>query len=99
MKFLVDTGASVVALTRHDAKRLRINLDELVYDNRITTAGGEVMSASVRLDHIRIGNVELKDIDAVILEEDVLDNSLLGMSFLGGLYSYEFKGNTMIIRQ
>lgn len=99
LKFLVDTGASVVALTRHDAKRLRINLDELVYDNRITTAGGEVMSASVRLDHIRIGNVELKDIDAVILEEDVLDNSLLGMSFLGGLYSYEFKGNTMIIRQ
>lgn len=99
LKFLVDTGASVVALTRHDAKRLRINLDELVYDNTVTTAGGEVMSASIRLDRISIGNVALKNIDAVILEEDVLESSLLGMSFLGELYSYEFKGNTMIIRQ
>lgn len=99
LKFLVDTGASVVALTQRDAKRLRIDLDDLVYNNRVSTAGGEVMSASIRLDYIRIGNVRLEDIDAIIIQEDVLENSLLGMTFLGELYSYEFKGNTMIIRQ
>ncbi len=99
LKFLVDTGASVVALTQRDAKRLRIDLDELVYDNRVSTAGGDVMSASIRLAFIRIGNVRLEGVDAIIIEDDVLENSLLGMSFLGELYSYEFKGNTMIIRQ
>ena len=99
LKFLVDTGASVVALTQRDAKRLRIDLAALNYNNRVSTAGGEVMSASIRLDYIRIGNVKLKDIDAIIIEDDVLENSLLGMTFLGELYSYEFKGNTMIIRQ
>ena len=99
LKFLVDTGASVVALTHQDAKRLRIDFDDLVFDNRVTTAGGVVMSASVRLDYIRIGNVRLENIDAIIIEGNVLEDSLLGMSFLGELYSYEFKGNTMIIRE
>lgn len=99
LKFLVDTGASVVALTQKDAKRLRIDFDDLVFDNRVTTAGGVVMSASIRLDYIRIGNVRLENIDALIIEDDVLEDSLLGMSFLGELYSYEFKGNTMIIRE
>jgi len=99
IKFLVDTGASTVALNWNDAKRLRINLDELTYNNRVSTAGGQVMAASVVIGSISIGNVTLEDIDALVMEEDLLKDSLLGMSFLGGLYSYEFKGNTMIIRQ
>ena len=99
IKFLVDTGASTVALNWKDAKRLRINLEELTYNNRVSTAGGQIMAASIVIDSISIGNVELENIDALIMEEDLLENSLLGMSFLGGLYSYEFKGNTMIIRQ
>lgn len=99
IKFLVDTGASAVALNWHDAKRLRLDLNELVYDYRVTTAGGVVMAASVSLPSIRIGNVEIENVEALIMEEDLLENSLLGMSFLGELYSYEFKGRTLIIRK
>jgi len=99
MKFLVDTGASVVALTWHDAKRLRLKPEELDFNWTISTANGKTTAASVLIKSISIGNVEVENVEAVVLHEDDLQNSLLGMSFLGELYSYEFKGNTMIIRQ
>ena len=99
IKFLVDTGASVVALTYRDAQRLRLKPEELDFIWTIRTANGETQAASVLLPFIRIGNVRVENVEAMILKNGLLDNSLLGMSFLGELYSYEFKGNTMIIRQ
>ena len=96
--FMVDTGASVVVLTYNDAKRLRLEPDELDYKWKISTAGGETKGASVLLESIRIGGVEIENVEAMILREG-LDQNLLGMSFLGQLYSYEFRGKQLIIRQ
>lgn len=98
VKFMVDTGASVVVLTFDEAKRLRLKPDELDYKWTISTAGGEVKGASVLLESIRIGAVEVENVEAMILREG-LDQNLLGMSFLGQLYSYEFRGKQLIIRQ
>ena len=96
--FMVDTGASVVVLTYNDAKRLRLEPDELDYKWKISTAGGETKGASVLLESIRIGGVEIENVEAMILREG-LDQNLLGMSFLGQLYSYEFRGKQLISRQ
>ena len=98
IKFMIDTGASTVALTYQDAKRLRLDPDNLEYKWTIRTAGGEVQGASVLLPFIRIGQVKVENVEAMVLR-DGLDQSLLGMSFLGELYSYEFKRNSLIIRQ
>lgn len=98
VRFMVDTGASIVALTLHDAQRLGYKSDELVFDNEVRTAGGLTTGAYIVLDKVRIGRVEMEDVSAMVLK-DGLDQSLLGMSFLGELYSYEFKGDTLIIRQ
>ncbi|MEO0882112.1 MAG: TIGR02281 family clan AA aspartic protease [Pseudomonadota bacterium] len=99
VKFLVDTGASIVALTYRDAQRLRLKPKELDFRWSIRTANGETFGASVMLDSIRIGNVEIENVEAMVLQDGLLDHSLLGMSFLGELYSYEFKGDTLIIRK
>lgn len=99
LKFLVDTGASVVALTWRDAQRLRLKPEELEFKWRIRTANGETFGASVLLESIRIGEVEVENVEAMVMRDGLLDNSLLGISFLEQLYSYEFKGDTMIIRQ
>ena len=96
--FMVDTGASVVALTFEDAKRLRLNPEDLDYKWKISTAGGQTLGASVLLESIRIGGVEIENVEAMILREG-LEQNLLGMSFLGQLYSYEFRGKQLIIRQ
>ena len=98
VRFMVDTGASIVALTLLDAQRIGLTPAELEFDNEVRTAGGVTMGAYVILDRVRIGRVEIEDVRAMVLK-DGLEQSLLGMSFLGELYSYEFKGDTLIIRQ
>ncbi len=98
VKFLVDTGASTVALTYRDAQRLGLKPEDLDYSWSISTAGGETFGASVILGSIKVGGVEVENVEAMILR-DGLQQSLLGMTFLGELYSYEFRGNNLIIRQ
>ncbi len=98
VRFMVDTGASTVALTYRDAQRIGLEPDTLDYAWRIRTAGGEVMGASVLLEDIEIGQVRIRDVEAMILR-DGLTQSLLGMSFLNELESYEFRQSNLIIRQ
>lgn len=96
--FMVDTGASIVVLTYEDAERMRLKPDTLDYKWNISTAGGNTKGASVLLETVRFGSVEIENVEAMILR-DGLDQNLLGMSFLEQLYSYEFRGKQLIIRQ
>lgn len=98
VEFMVDTGASVVALTYKDAQKMGLRPDKLDYIWEIRTAGGRTMGASVRIDEIQINQVKIRNVDAMVLRTD-LEQSLLGMSFLRELYSYEFRGDRMIIQQ
>ena len=98
VEFMVDTGASVVALTHKDAQKMGLRPDKLDYRWEIRTAGGVTMGASVKIDSIQINQVHVKNVDAMVLKTD-LQQSLLGMSFLRELYSYEFRGDRMLIRQ
>jgi len=98
VEFMVDTGASVVALTYKDAQKMGLRPDKLDYRWEIRTAGGIAMGASVKIDSIQINQVHVKNVDAMVLRTD-LEQSLLGMSFLRELYSYEFRGDRMLIRQ
>jgi len=98
VEFMVDTGASVVALTYKDAQKMGLRPDQLDYRWEIRTAGGKTMGASVMIDTIQIGQVKIKNVEAMVLRTD-LEQSLLGMSFLRELYSYEFRGDRLIIQQ
>ena len=98
IEFMVDTGASVVALTYRDAQKMGLRPETLDYKWEIRTAGGITKGASIRIDSIQINQVHVRNVDAMVLRTD-LDQSLLGMSFLRELYSYEFRGNRMIIKQ
>lgn len=98
VNFMVDTGASVVVLTFEDARRLRLKPEDLDYKWKISTAGGQTFGASVLLESIKIGGVEIENVEAMVLRDD-LEQSLLGMSFLSQLYSYEFRGKQLIIRK
>lgn len=98
IKFMVDTGAKSVALTREDAKRLGVLDQDLAYNVKVFTAGGETRGAVVLLDEVKIGSVIVENVGALVLETPHLQQSLLGMSFMSELQSYEVRGTTMILR-
>lgn len=98
VQFMVDTGASDVALTRDDARRIGIDPDRLTYNLPYRTANGTSFGAAVRIDRIRIGDITIDDVAASVAQGD-LGQSLLGMSFLRRLSGYEVRGDEMILRR
>lgn len=97
VRFLVDTGAGMVALTEKDAKKAGIKTRNLTYDMPIRTAGGENFAARITLDRISVGAITIKNVDAMVVPEG-LDISLLGMTYLGELQSVQANRNTMTLR-
>jgi aspartyl protease family protein len=97
VRFLVDTGASHVALTLADAARVGIDPEGLVFNQPIRTANGIVYSASVLLGAVTVGTITMRNVDASISQGE-LTQSLLGMSFLSQLSSYEITRDTLTFR-
>jgi aspartyl protease family protein len=81
VRFLVDTGATLVALPAADARRLGIDYEKGTRGYS-STAGGVVPVYRVKLDSVSIGGIELLGVEAVVLEGRGMDVALLGMSFL-----------------
>lgn len=98
IKFLVDTGASVVALTPMDAQKAGFQLRDLVYDAPVNTAAGQVMAARIELKVISVGRVTVRKVRGVVIP-DGLSHSLLGMSFLGELQKVEATPSALLLRQ
>lgn len=97
VRFLVDTGATSVALTRADAARLGLTPGPEAFTQTVTTAAGPVRAAPVRLEALAVGPARLEDVHALVVE-DGLHASLLGMSYLGRLQRIEATPRTLILR-
>lgn len=97
VNFLIDTGASTIALTPEDARRAGIRMNDLVYDVQLSTAAGPNVAAAVNLKSISIGPITLRNVRAIVVPQG-LSNSLLGMTFLGELQKVEATPNAMILR-
>ncbi len=82
MEFLVDTGASVIALRESDAARLGIHPAQREYTARVSTANGIVRAAPVELNRVEVGSLTVRNVQALVLPDESLGQNLLGMSFL-----------------
>lgn len=80
-RFLVDTGATLVVLSARDADRLAIQYKQAPRAVA-TTANGTVPYRVVKLDRIKVGDVELTNVEAGVMEGGYDGPPLLGMSFL-----------------
>lgn len=87
VRVMVDTGASVVALTRDDARRLGYRLQPADFTGTVITASGQVRAAPVQLDAVSVGAARVERVEALVVETG-LPHSLLGMSYLGRLSAF-----------
>lgn len=94
IRFMVDTGASVVVLSGRDAQRAGLQLSS----ERETAmgVGGPVEVTPVTLDRIAVGGIEARGVQAAVAED--LPVSLLGQSYLSRVNSVEIRGDTMVLR-
>ena len=94
VRFIVDTGASVVVLTREDAELAGINGDAGSGKARIQTAGGSAAIRWAKLDHLTIAGQRVEKLDAAIVR-DGLKVSLLGQNYLSELNSVMLRGDRL----
>jgi aspartyl protease family protein len=97
VRFLVDTGASAVALTPDDARKLGFVPENLGYTYQVTTANGVARAARIKLDDVSVAGAEVRDVDAYVIENG-LSTSLLGMSYLGRLSRFEATPTELVLR-
>jgi aspartyl protease family protein len=98
VSFLVDTGATSVAISSNEARRLGINYKSSGQKVGVQTASGYGVAYQIKLTSVSLGRITLYNVDAVVLEGSSPVTPLLGMSFLGNL-EIENRGNMMLMRK
>lgn len=96
--FLIDTGATTIALSYEDALAAGISPDQLRFSLPISTANGPAMAAPVRLEWVEIGPIARSDLRATVAEPGKLNQSLLGMNFISSLSGFEMRRNEIILK-
>jgi aspartyl protease family protein len=97
--FMVDTGASVVALNETSAARFGLRPSRGDYNAAVTTANGTVKAARTRIAMLELGGLTVRDVDAMVLPDEALSENLLGLSFLSKLRRFEYANGQMVLEQ
>jgi aspartyl protease family protein len=95
VRFLVDTGASMVALTGDDAQKLGLTWNDVELETIARGASGDVRGKLVMIDKMQIGNFQANNVRAAIIPQG-LDVSLLGQSFLARVGSVNIQNDKMV---
>tara|TARA_R110002072_G_scaffold30369_1_gene94907 strand:- start:337 stop:918 length:582 start_codon:yes stop_codon:yes gene_type:complete len=96
VRFVVDTGASDIVLSRADALAVGLDPATLSFHGQASTANGIVRTAPVRLESVAVGGIIDRDVRAVVNEGDLFE-SLLGMRYLQRFSSIRIENGTLVL--
>jgi aspartyl protease family protein len=99
VEVMVDTGASLIALTYEDAERAGIFVRPSDFTHSVSTANGIAKVAPVEIATVAIGDIRVRNVRAAVVERGKLATTLLGMTFLGRLSRTEIRGRTLILQE
>jgi aspartyl protease family protein len=99
VEFMVDTGASVVALNEKSAARFGLRPSPADFKATVNTANGNIKAAPTRIAMIDLGGLIVRDVDAIVLPDEALSENLLGLSFLSKLKRFEYANGKMVLEQ
>jgi aspartyl protease family protein len=98
LRMIFDTGASSIALSPEDARRIGIDPDELAYVGQAETANGTVETAPVTIERLAIGEFVDENVPAVVIRAEIV-GSLLGMSYLRRFARVSFEGDMLVLER
>ncbi len=96
---MVDTGATMIALTYEDAERAGLYLKSSDFTQGVTTANGVARVAPVMLDRVSIGDITVRNVPAAVAERGRLKTSLLGMTFLSRLSRFDMRSGILVLQE
>ncbi|MDQ2953380.1 MAG: TIGR02281 family clan AA aspartic protease [Pseudomonadota bacterium] len=99
LNFMVDTGASTIALTASAAARLGIHPAPRDFTANVRTANGSVRAAPVRLNMVEVDDLVVRDVAALVIADGALSENLLGLSFLTKLRRFEYANGKLVLEQ
>jgi aspartyl protease family protein len=94
---MVDTGASVIALTEREAGRLGVRPSQNDYIAQVRTANGTVKAAPITLNSVDIGGLVVRDVQALVVPGNALGENLLGLSYLTRLKRFEYAKGKLVL--
>src|SRR3954466_11098193 len=102
--FMVDTGASVIALNERSAARFglppsRGDYNPTVSTATVSTANGTIKAAHTRLAMVELGGLVVRDVEAMVLPDEALSENLLGLAFLSKLKRFEYANGQLVLEQ
>jgi aspartyl protease family protein len=96
---MVDTGASLVALTYEDAASVGLYVKPSDFTGLAQTANGSTRVAPVTISRISIGDIMVRNVPAVVSARGASERTLLGMSFLKRLTRVEMRAGMLVLQQ
>jgi len=93
--FLLDTGSTQVAIPGHLAESLQLDYGD---KQETGTANGTIWVYGTEIDHLKLGNIEMRNVSASINPHMIEPEILLGMSVLKQLDFYQ-RGNQLKLQQ
>jgi aspartyl protease family protein len=99
MEFMLDTGASVIALRARDAAGLGIHPVAREFTVEVKTANGSTRAAPVQLGMVEISGLNVRNVAALVSPDEALSENLLGLSFLSRLRRFEYSNGKMVLEQ
>jgi aspartyl protease family protein len=96
---MVDSGASIVALSFDDAQRAGLYVRDGDYTQYVNTANGLARIAPVMLDRVSVGDITVRNVQAAVMEPGKLNTSLLGMSFLSRLQRVDMRNGVLVLQE
>jgi aspartyl protease family protein len=99
VEVMIDTGATMVALSYEDAERAGIYLKDRDFNRTVSTANGIGRVAPVTLGRVSIGDITVRNVPAAVAEPGRLKTSLLGMSFLSRLSRFDMRSGRLTLQE
>ncbi len=99
MSFMLDTGASLVALRQSDAAMLGLHPFARDFNIEVKTANGTTRATKVDLGLVEIDGLLVRNVAALVSPDEALSENLLGLSFLSRLRSFTYREGKMVLEQ